>query len=175
MDISIVARHMDLTPALTDYINKKIQRVNKYYNAINNAHVVLTSEKHRQTAHVTLHAVGMVFRAKEISGDMYAAVDLVSDKLDQQVKKHKEKLKLHHGGDGPSMRTLPLSPSFQPQQEKIIKRDSLIAKPLTIDDAIASLDASRKKMLVFVDTDTNRYQLLLKKDKGFQLTEIVSA
>jgi putative sigma-54 modulation protein len=100
MQITITGHHIDVTPALNDYIHQKLEKVHKRFSNITTAHITLTVEKKfLQKAEATLHlAKAEIFAASE-SEDLYAAIDLLVDKLDRQVVKHKEKLQNHDGGD----------------------------------------------------------------------------
>jgi putative sigma-54 modulation protein len=100
MNVSITGHHIDVTAALRDYVSSKIQRVERHFDHVNNAHVVLVVEKNRHRAEATLHLAGASLFADATNDDMYAAIDLMLDKLDVQVRKHKEKLTDHHRSDG---------------------------------------------------------------------------
>ena len=93
MQINISGHHVDVTPALRDYVNTKLERLNRHFDQITNTHVVLTVEKSRQRADATLHVSGADLAASAESEDMYAAIDFLADKLDRQLIKHKEKVR----------------------------------------------------------------------------------
>lgn len=92
MQVNISGHHVDVTPALRDYVTTKLERLNRHFEQITNTHVVLTVEKSRQRADATLHVSGADLAASSESDDMYAAIDLLTDKLDRQLIKHKEKV-----------------------------------------------------------------------------------
>jgi putative sigma-54 modulation protein len=93
MQINISGHHVDVTPALRDYVTSKLERLNRHFEQITIANVVLTVEKSRQRADATLHVSGADLAGSSESEDMYAAIDLLTDKLDRQLIKHKEKIK----------------------------------------------------------------------------------
>lgn len=101
MQISITGHHIDITQALRAYIENKFARLERHFDNMTNIHVILNVEKERQMAEATIHVSrGKVF-ADAGHNDMYAAIDNLVDKLDRQIKKHKEKLTDHHrGGNG---------------------------------------------------------------------------
>jgi putative sigma-54 modulation protein len=171
MEIKISARHMELTSALVDYIHKKLQKVYKYFNQVHGIQVNLGCEKHRRTASIVLSAGGILFRAQETSSDLYAAVDLVSDKIDLQLKKHKEKLKVHHFGENSSIRTLHLKNRPIPGIP-ITGHETILARLMSLDEASAALEHNRKKLLVFINPDTNQPQILIKKNNGYHIVDI---
>ncbi len=100
MQINITGHHVDITPALHAYVEEKFERLERHFDNITNAHVILEIEKDRQKAEATIHvSKGQVYADAE-DENMYAAIDSLADKLDRQIKKHKEKLKDHHRGEG---------------------------------------------------------------------------
>ncbi len=100
MQINITGHHVDITPALRAYVEEKLERLERHFDNITNAHVILEIEKDRQKAEATIHVSrGQVYADSE-DENMYAAIDSLVDKLDRQIKKHKEKLKDHHRGEG---------------------------------------------------------------------------
>src|SRR3989338_3437498 len=93
MRISITARHLELTQAIVDYVQKKVERAQRYFDHLIWAQVIFSVEKHRHIVEIVVHASGTTLRAKEEAGDLYASIDLAMDKMDSQLKKYKEKLK----------------------------------------------------------------------------------
>ncbi|MEH6551419.1 MAG: ribosome-associated translation inhibitor RaiA [Pseudomonadales bacterium] len=91
MQINISGHHVEVTPALKDYVNAKFERLARHFDHITNCHVTLTVEKLRQRADATMHVSGADLVASSESEDMYTAIDQLSDKLDRQLIKHKEK------------------------------------------------------------------------------------
>ncbi len=99
MQINVSGHHVEVSPALHEYVTAKLNRIERHFEPITSIDVILTVEKQRQKAEATIRfAGGEVFAAIE-SDDMYAAVDAMADKLDRQMIKHKEKsIGRHHGG-----------------------------------------------------------------------------
>lgn len=95
MQINLTGHHVDITPPLRKYVETKFARLERHFEQITNAHVVLNVEKQRQKAEATLYVSGGEIFATSEHEDMYAAIDGLIDKLDRQVIKHKEKLKRH--------------------------------------------------------------------------------
>jgi putative sigma-54 modulation protein len=93
MQITVSGHHVDVTPALRDYVNTKLSRLQNHFDQITNTAVTLTVEKLVQKAEATVHVTGANLFAACESEDMYAAIDSLADKLDRQLIKHKEKLK----------------------------------------------------------------------------------
>ena len=96
MNLNISGHHVDLTPALRGYVQEKLKRVERHFDHLISAEIVLTVEKDRQKAEATVHASGADLHAEATEPDMYAAIDLLMDKLDRQTRRYKEKLRDHH-------------------------------------------------------------------------------
>ena len=99
MQLNLTGHHVDVTPALRDFVNNKMERVERHFDHVGNVHVVLTVEKLRHKAEATMHISGAKVYADATEENMYAAIDGLVDKLDRQVRRHKEKLKDHHARD----------------------------------------------------------------------------
>lgn len=96
INVSVTFRHIHSTAALRQYAEGKIHKIGKYFSRPLDAHVILAVDaKQRQVAEVELHAHGTVIHGKEQHQDLYAAIDLVIDKLERQVRKLKEKKQIH--------------------------------------------------------------------------------
>jgi len=98
MNLNITGHHIEVTPAIREYVTGKLERVLRHFDQVTSSHVILSVEKLQQKAEVTLHVKGKDIFADATDGDLYAAFDLVADKLDRQVVKHKEKVS-HHNHD----------------------------------------------------------------------------
>ena len=91
--INLTGHHVDITAPLRDYVNQKFDRLERHFDNMTNAHVVLTIEKLQHIAEAKINLSGGEIFATAQHEDMYAAIDALVDKLDRQVIKHKEKLK----------------------------------------------------------------------------------
>lgn len=100
MRINLTGHHIDITTSLRNFVESKFERLERHFDNMTNIHVILTVEKGRQKAEATINVNrGRIF-AESKHEDMYAAIDNLIDKLDRQMKKHKEKLTDHHRGEG---------------------------------------------------------------------------
>ncbi len=100
MNLNITGHHVDLTPPLREFVETKLQRIERHFENMIDANVILTVEKDRHVAEATLHARGANLHAEAESDNMYKAVDRLIDKLDRQTCKHKEKHTDHHQREG---------------------------------------------------------------------------
>ena len=99
MQLSVTGHHVEITPALRSYLEKKCERLVRHFDQLIDAHWVLTVEKLRQKAEATLHVRGETIHAVAEDADMYAAINALADKLERLVRKHKEKATDHHAAE----------------------------------------------------------------------------
>ncbi len=99
MRILVSGRQMDVTPALDNYVNEKFERVTRHFDQVIEVHVILGVERVLHKAEATIKVSHKTIHADAEASDMYAAIDVLTDKLDRQVKKHKEKITDHHRAD----------------------------------------------------------------------------
>ena len=95
MQITVSGHHVEVTPPLREYVMSKFERLQRHFDQITNTDVTLIVEKLIQKAEATVHVSGADLFANAESEDMYAAIDLLADKLDRQLIKHKEKSRGH--------------------------------------------------------------------------------
>src|SRR3989338_5973761 len=96
MQLNITARHLDMTPALSDYVHRKLEKAQRHFDSIVWAQTILAVEKHRHIAELVVHTPGSTFRTKAEAGDLYSAIDLAAHKLDLHLTRTKDKQKSHH-------------------------------------------------------------------------------
>ena len=89
MNLNVSGHHLEITPAIRGYVNGKLRRVRRHFDHVIDAHVILSVSKFRQKAEVTLHVRGKEMHCKCVDTDLYAAIDLMVDKLDRQVLRYK--------------------------------------------------------------------------------------
>ena len=96
MQLNISGHHVEVTDSLRGYVEQKIERIERHFDIVSDVHCILTVEKLRHKAEAKVNVSGGTIYAETTEEDMYAAIDGLVDKLDRQVRKHKEKLSDHH-------------------------------------------------------------------------------
>ena len=91
MNLNVSGHHLEVTPAIRGYVQGKLERIKRHFDHVIDAHVILSVDKLRQKAEVTLHVRGKDIHCACEEQDLYAAIDLLADKLDRQVLKYKGK------------------------------------------------------------------------------------
>ncbi len=95
MNLNITGHHIEVTPAIRDYVTGKLDRVIRHFDSVTSVHVILSVEKLQQKAEITVHVKGKDIFADAVDADLYASIDALVDKLDRQVLKYKEKVSNH--------------------------------------------------------------------------------
>lgn len=103
MNLQISGHHIEVTPALREYVENKLDPVIRHFDKVTGVSVVLSVEKLKQKGEVTLHVPGKDIHVEESGDDLYAAIDALFDKLDRQVQKYKQKVQDHHRGGKPGL------------------------------------------------------------------------
>ena|SRR5664279_5022694 len=100
MNLQISGHHLEITPAIHDYVTGKLERVTRHFDNVIDVNVILSVDKLKQKAEVTVHLSGKDVYVEVIDEDLYAAIDALVDKLDRQIQKHKQRVQDHHRGEG---------------------------------------------------------------------------
>lgn len=179
MDIIVTFRHMEHSDALEAYAKDKVGRLSKYLDSILDAHVILSVEKNRHTAEVTMNASGVTINGQETREDMYSAIDLVVEKMERQVKKYKDKIlgkrPLHKTPARAATASVISSESIEEAREpQIIKVEDYRIKPMTLEEAAMQIDLLHNNFLVFTNAGTEKVNVIYKrKDGNYGLIEPV--
>lgn len=96
MNLNMTGHHVDITPSMRAYVSSKMTRINRHFDHVIDVNMILTVEKLRQKIEANVHLSGKDIFVESEDADMYAAIDLLIDKLDRQIIKHKEKTKGKH-------------------------------------------------------------------------------
>jgi len=173
MNIIVNGRHLEVTPALKSYVEKKIVRFERYLSNISEAIVTLYVEKYRHKAEVLLKVNGVLIQAEGITGDVYASIDEVAEKLDRQIKKYKEKLVSHRKGEGKAGTAE--EEAFPPAEGgRIIKNKRFELKPMSPDEAAMQMELLDKNFFVFTNDGSGDINVIYRRNDGnFGLIEPV--
>jgi putative sigma-54 modulation protein len=173
MNILVNGRHLEITPALKNYAEEKIKKFERYASDITEATVTLSVEKYRHKAEVLLKTNGMLIQAESVTGEIYSAIDDVSEKLDRQLKKYKEKLASHRKGPGKNTETAP-EPSSLHEGARIIKNKRFELKPMSSDEASMQMELLDKSFFVFINDISGDINVIYRRQDGnFGLIEPV--
>jgi putative sigma-54 modulation protein len=176
MNCIIRGNNLELTDALKEFIEKKMSRLDKYFDKPFTANVALSVQKDDHRVEVTIPYPGMTIRAEEVSEDMYASVDLVVEKLERQIRKYKTKVNRKLRSNG-SLRFLQNGSNLQPStiaieelddtsEIKIVRRKQFEFKPMDPEEAVLQMEMLGHNFFVFHNAETNQPNVIYKRKDG---------
>lgn len=164
MKITVRGKGIQITNALKEHVEKRIGRLDKFFSADTSAQVMLTVEKSRHVVEVTIPLSGYIIRGEEETGDMYASIDLVVDKLEKQVEKYKTKLakKIRNG----SIKDMAGKSDSTYEEPKIVRTKSFSIKPMPPEEAILQMNLLGHSFFVFSNAETEQVNVVYKRKNG---------
>ncbi len=171
MNITILGKDLSATEAIKDYVDKKIERLVKYFGEDFDVSVTFKTERNEQIAEMTVKA-GETFRAVTAHRDLYASIDKDIDIVEGQVRKMKTKKDRANKED--SIKNLPVDVAVPEVEGEIIKTVYYDLKPMTPEDAVLKLqEKPTDQFITFINSETNKVNVLfkLKDSKNFGLCE----
>ena len=168
MQIYVKGKGLHVTDALRAYAEEKIGHLQHYFDHIIDAHVTMHTERSDQIVDVTLHLRHYLIKAEERSADMYASIDLVRDRLEQQIRKYRtRRIDRHHRDNG----KLPPVEESQAAEEpdeglKIVRSKRFTVKPMHPEDAAHQMDLLGHDFFVFINAETEQMNVLYKRKGG---------
>jgi putative sigma-54 modulation protein len=176
MKIIFKGKHIEVTDAMRNYIEKRLSKIERHFDHILEVIVTLSVEKNRQIVEATLQARRALIRAEEETNDMYTSIDKVADKLERQIQKYKEKYfqKPHPGTEkkGLANQEVDAEDSESDKIAKIVKTKRFAIKPMSVEEAAMQMDLLGHNFFVFANDNTNKVNVLYKrKDGNFGLIE----
>ncbi|WP_168123419.1 ribosome-associated translation inhibitor RaiA [Paenibacillus sp. HB172176] len=173
MQYIIRGQHFQVTDALRDYVEKKLSRLEKYFDEpiASDMNVTLSVTKGQHKVEVTIPLLGAILRAEEKSEDMYASIDLVVDKLERQIRKHKTKMnKKFKGGSGVKalFREEGSAVSVLEEEEdlELVRKKSFKMKPMDVEEAILQMNMVGHNFFVFSNVDNKEVNVVYKRSDG---------
>jgi len=168
MEITVTFRHLEPNESLKQYVHDKVSRIEKYLTKVTEVSVILALEKRSNIAEVIVNVNRAQITAKETNEDnMYTAIDLVMDKIERQTKKYKDKLTSHKDQHRRARHNIFSPEDFTGMKENtLIKSESLALKSMSADEAVHELGASADDFYVFINTETDKVNVLYRRRSG---------
>lgn len=182
MNVHITGRHLDVTDALKAHVGSGLEKLRGHFDKVIDANVVLSVEKKRHIAEITLLANGIRIHGKESSDDMYVAVDAVLAKLDKQIQRFKGRINRHQPRKAERERMYQHhvlayeegsgNGEMHERPHRIIEREELSMKPMSVEEATMQLELAGDEFLVFSNADTQQVNVIYaRKDGAYGLIE----
>jgi len=168
MNISVTFRNSEGENWQKVYAEEKIGKIKKYLDVPAEAHIVLSTEKFRNTVEINLVANGWTLNAKEEAKDMHLAVDSCVEKIEKQLKKQREKTRQHkpksirHEGAG----SLDAEEVEETPPSKVVETRKMVLKPMSMDEAVMEMEGSKARFIVYRDLSSENVTILYRLDDG---------
>jgi putative sigma-54 modulation protein len=171
MQVNITFRHLESTEALKAHARDKVEHIQRYIDRPSEAHVVLDLENLEHKADINLKAGPFLLRGRARSGDMYASIDAAAEKLERQLKKHKEKLKSHKLPERQNgHRTVDVRHEVldveRAASDRVVKSDTFQARVMSLDEAVMQLDLLDVHFFVFQSTKDGSFNVVYRREDG---------
>jgi putative sigma-54 modulation protein len=168
MNIRVTARHTEMRPELKEYVERRVSRLARYFDRIDEAHVVLEEEGHRKIADVTVHASRVTVSSEQAADDLRSAFDRAMEKVERQIRRHKDRVRNRKGrvpAAGAAERVM------APGEPRIVP-EALAGEAMSAEEALGRLDELGTRFLVFVNSQTEKVNVIYRRDDGdFGLVE----
>lgn len=168
MKIILSGRNISITDALRNQVDKKVKKLDRYFKPETEAQVTLSVEKNRHIVEVTIPFNGNVLRGEESTDNMYASIDLVLDKLERQIHKHRTKLsksiKQNAFKEKPLfIKDIEIDGYAEPE---IVKTKRFAIKPMVAEEAMLQMELVGHSFYVFTNAETDEVNVLYKRNDG---------
>lgn len=167
--VNIKGKNLDITPALREYVEKRVGKITKYFSSIKDIHAVLKVEKNRHIVELTVNANSVLLRAEEGTSDMYEAIDLVVEKIEKQIAKHKTKLakRFRESSQFKSELVTGYKQEESDSEEfKIVRNKRFMVKPMSVEEAIMQMNLLNHSFFVYLDESDNNINIVYKRQCG---------
>lgn len=166
MKVQIRGKNIEVTVALREYVEKRLSKLTRYFDDELNAQVVLSVGKEQATIEVTCFVDKIVLRGVETNDDMYAAIDLVVDKIVRQIHKHKTRLAKRFKRQEafhPDVAGIPI----EEEQIEIVKRKHFVVRPMDVEEAILQMNLIGHDFFMFFNAETEMMNVVYRRNDGF--------
>jgi len=171
MQVAVTFRHMEADEGVKSYVKEKVEKLQKYIENPREVHVVLAVEKFRHIAEITVVGKGRMFNSQGRDNDLYAAIDQMADKMERQVRERREKARQKRANA--SSAKVPLRRSGKTGEEKeegdlssLVRRRRMVAKPMSLEEALSQLNLSKNDFLVFINSDSGQMNVIYRSKDG---------
>ena len=165
MNTSVRFKNLESSDALKSYVSEKLNRMDKYFSAPAEANVVLSIEKFRHSAEINITGDRLAINGKEETEEMYAAIDMVLDKLEVQIKKNKQKSRAFRSKTKTDILASE-AVSDEDAERPHIRVQQIEYKPMDVDEAVMQMNLVNNNFLVFTNARTDMVNVLYRQKDG---------
>ena len=167
MKTTVSGKNLEVTSGLRNAMEKKLLKLDKYFAPEVEAHATLSVEGNRQKVEVTIPFNGVILRGEESTDDMYASIDLVSDKIERQIRKQKTKLQRRLKTESVRFQFIP-EYDFKDKEEesKIVRTKKFAIKPMSAEEAVLQMELLGHSFFVYESADNGELNVVYKRKYG---------
>lgn len=165
MKVRLTSRHFDVTPDFRAYVEDKVSRLARYFDRVDEAHVVFEEQGRRRIADVTVHAAGVIASSERETEDMRSAFDRAFEKVERQIRRHKDRVRDHKHGEG-AAEAARISGGTPPSAAGAVIAERLPRKSMTSREAVEQMDEMKVPFLLFRNVETDKMNVIYKRDDG---------
>jgi putative sigma-54 modulation protein len=170
MKVSLTFRNTDGEDWQKEYVEERIKKITKYIDNPVDARVVLSVEKFRNVAEINIVATGLNINGREEDKDMHLAIDNAIEKIERQIRKHKEKIRGHKANNNriSDIGSMEVSSdeTEDPIYAKLAETRKLVLQPMSLDDAIMEIESSKNRFIIYRDSATENVSLIYRREDG---------
>ncbi len=169
MKIILSGKNLEITDSLRNQVNKKVSKLSRYFNEDVEVQVTMSVEGYRHIIEVTIPFDGIVIRGEESTDDMYASIDMVLDKLERQIRKHRTRLgkRIKSGAFKNDVPLFSPETPFQEEDEpKIVRTKRFAVKPMSVEEATLQMELLGHNFFVFTNANSDEVNVLYKRKDG---------
>ncbi|MFA7467092.1 MAG: ribosome-associated translation inhibitor RaiA [Desulfotomaculaceae bacterium] len=166
MNVLVRGRNVNVTNALKEYVEKRVGKLDKFLDGLDDITVLLVVEGDSHKVEVTIPVNGMILRGEEATGDMYASIDLVVDKLEKQIEKYKGKLVRRRNSNEQKTAFTGYVPVEEDEGPQVVKTKRFAIKPMPVEEAVLQMDMLGHSFFVFSNAETDLVNVVYKRKDG---------
>ena len=166
MNVNVRGKNIVVTPALKEYVEKKITKITRQFKTVGDISAVLKVEKGNHIVEITVPANGILIRAQESTKDMYSSIDLVVEKIERQVHKYKTRLAKRKYSNFVEPVPAPEVEAAPDEEFKIIKNKKFSMNPMTAEEAILQMNLLDHDFFVYFDPDYGGVNVVYRRKDG---------
>ncbi|NWG04580.1 MAG: ribosome-associated translation inhibitor RaiA [Syntrophaceae bacterium] len=171
MQVAVTFRHMETDEGIKAYVKGKVRKLQKYIENPREIHVVLVAEKFRHVADMTMIGNGGAFNSQGRDSDLFAAIDQSVEKMERQIRERREKVRRKRGNPSSLKSSLQEMGEMSGGKEgeelsTLIRKRRLIAKPMSLEEAVSQILLSKKDFLIFINSDSGLMNAVTRSKDG---------
>ena len=166
MKVSITGKHLQVRQGMKTYIQERLEKLRRFFDAVDVAHIVLKTEKYLNTAEVSLNGKRLhLFAEGSSEENLYVAIDRAVDRIENQIKRQTEKIKGHNQRRIPGLKEKAMA-AVRESAEPSVQRETFDSKPMSLDEACMQLEVESRNFLVFQNAQSELINVIYRKKNG---------